>query len=164
MGSMLVQNDTAPRDIDKGSNHAVHVGTSQVPSSKRILQILSAVIYCLLAAGVVFGYAALKPVLIAEGIYRDRCTPAEIEKGVRVCYQQEMKLNMMFTVAAVATNMCALVVGTILDQYGPRVAGLIGSVLFALGCAGFGVGKSVKVFDREFSFFYRSPIQMLSAL
>lgn len=39
----------------------------------------------------------------------------------------------MFTTAAVATNICALPVGTILDRYGPRVSGIVGSVLLAVG-------------------------------
>ena len=39
----------------------------------------------------------------------------------------------MFTTAAVATNVCALPVGTLLDRYGPRVCGIIGSVLLAIG-------------------------------
>jgi len=39
----------------------------------------------------------------------------------------------MFTIAAVATNVCALPVGTILDRFGPRVASLIGVVLLAVG-------------------------------
>ena len=39
----------------------------------------------------------------------------------------------MFTTAAVATNVCALPVGTILDRYGPRVSGLVGAVLLAIG-------------------------------
>ena len=39
----------------------------------------------------------------------------------------------MFTTAAVATNVCALPVGTVLDKYGPRVCGIIGSVLLAVG-------------------------------
>ena len=39
----------------------------------------------------------------------------------------------MFTIAAVATNVCALPVGTVLDRYGPRVSGVIGSVLVAVG-------------------------------
>ena len=43
----------------------------------------------------------------------------------------------MFTTAAVATNVCALPVGTILDKYGPRVCGIIGSVLLAVGSAFF---------------------------
>lgn len=41
----------------------------------------------------------------------------------------------MFTVAAVSTNVCALPVGTILDRYGPRVAGIIGCFLLAIGSA-----------------------------
>lgn len=39
----------------------------------------------------------------------------------------------MFTTAAVATNVCALPVGTLLDRYGPRVSGIIGSVILATG-------------------------------
>ena len=46
-----------------------------------------------------------------------------------LCY----RLNLMFTIAAVATNVCALPVGTILDRYGPRVCGIVGSVLIAIG-------------------------------
>ena len=91
----------------------------------------------MLAAGIVFGYAALKPVLIREGVYRKYCTQKELEKGVRVCYEQEIRLNFMFTVAAVSTNVCALPVGTILDRYGPRVSGIIGAVFLAAGCVFF---------------------------
>ncbi len=39
----------------------------------------------------------------------------------------------MFTTAAVATNVCALPVGTVLDKYGPRVCGITGSILLAIG-------------------------------
>lgn len=55
------------------------------------VQVSAAVVYCLLAAGVVFGYAALKPVLIEQGVYRDRCTEHELKEGVRVCYEQEIR-------------------------------------------------------------------------
>ena len=49
----------------------------------------------------------------------------------------------MFTIAAVATNVSALPVGTILDQYGPRVCGIIGSILIALGTALFASGRGL---------------------
>lgn len=71
--------------------------------AQRIAQVCAAVLYCLFAAGIVFGYAALKPVLIAEGVYRSACTPHEQAAG-SVCSKQELKLNFMFTVAAVSTN------------------------------------------------------------
>lgn len=47
--------------------------------------------YCLLGAGIVFGYAALKPVLISEGIYREQCTKDELDRNVDVCYSQELR-------------------------------------------------------------------------
>lgn len=113
--------------------HEEPVAAFEVGKFKRIAQVAVAVVYCLFAAGVVFGYAAIKPVLIEQGVYSDRCTAKEVEDGVWVCYEQELRLNLMFTVAAVSTNVCALPVGTILDRYGPRVAGIMGCFLLAFG-------------------------------
>lgn len=67
------------------------VGAFEVGKSKRILQVIAAIIYCLLAAGVVFGYAAIKPVLINEGVYSELCTKDELKNGVTVCYEQELR-------------------------------------------------------------------------
>ena len=55
------------------------------------VQVFFAVIYCLFAAGVVFGYAAIKPVLVDEKVYRYLCTEEELERDVRVCYQQDLR-------------------------------------------------------------------------
>ncbi|RDL36889.1 uncharacterized protein BP5553_06241 [Venustampulla echinocandica] len=109
------------------------VGAFEVSRSKRILQVVTAAIYCLFSAGIVFGYAALKPILIREGVYRNYCTEEELEKGMRTCFDQEIRLNLMFTVAAVGTNVAALPIGAILDILGPRVCGIIGSFLLASG-------------------------------
>ncbi|KAH1273456.1 hypothetical protein KXW98_007735 [Aspergillus fumigatus] len=108
-------------------------GAFEVSSTRRICQVIVAVIYCFLAAGVVFGFAALKPVLIREGVYHNLCSRDELSKNRGVCYGQELRLNLMFTIAAVATNVCALPVGTILDQYGPRVCGIISSICLTFG-------------------------------
>jgi MFS family permease len=70
-------------------------------------------------------------------VYRDLCTEEELEKGVRTCYDQEIHLNLMFTVAAVGTNVAALPIGAILDTLGPRVCGIIGSCLLASGATTF---------------------------
>lgn len=85
------------------------VGAFEVSAVKRIAQVAIAVVYCLLSAGVVFGYAAIKPVLVEQGVYKDLCTKSELDEGVWVCYGQEIRLNLMFTLAAVSTNLCALV-------------------------------------------------------
>ncbi len=90
------------------------------------------VIYCFFAAGVVFGYAAIKPVLKSEGAYRETC---QADGGLPVSEDTcvEIHLNLMFTVAAVATNFAALPIGAILDHFGPRVCGILGSVFLAIG-------------------------------
>lgn len=68
------------------------VGAYEVSSAKRILQVGTGVLYCLLAAGPVFGYAALKPVLIAEGVYSDACKDSPIDEGgAGTCFEQELR-------------------------------------------------------------------------
>ncbi|KAI9796186.1 MAG: hypothetical protein M1833_006437 [Piccolia ochrophora] len=124
--------------------HEEPVAAFEVSKARRIVQVAVAVVYCLFAAGIVFGYAAIKPVLVSEGVYRELCTREELEDEVRVCFQQEIRLNLMFTVAAVATNVCALPVGTVLDKYGPRITGVIGSVLVAIGCLLFGLANLLR--------------------
>lgn len=118
-------------------------GAFEVGRTRRILQVCIAVIYCFLAAGIVFGFAALKPVLIREGVYHSMCSKEELDKRQDVCYSQEIRLNLMFTIAAVATNVSALPVGTILDTYGPRVCGIIGSGFLSLGALLFGLSGSI---------------------
>ncbi|KAF2822667.1 MFS general substrate transporter [Ophiobolus disseminans] len=121
------------------------IGAFEVPKWKRMLQVFLAVIYCLFAAGVVFGYAAIKPVLIDEGVYRNLCTKQELKDEVNVCYEQEIRLNLMFTIAAVSTNVVALPVGTILDRYGPRVCGIIGAISITIGSLLFAFASELPV-------------------
>jgi MFS family permease len=110
----------------KGDDHPGQpIGAFEVPQWKRLLQISVTVVYCLFAAGVVFGYAALKPVLKDEGAYQDVCGASD------TCV--EIHLNLMFTVAAVATNVAALPIGAILDHYGPRVCGVLGAFFLTIG-------------------------------
>ena len=117
------------------------------------MQIAAAVLYCLFAAGIVFGYAAIKPVLVSEGAYRDACQAAQgpaasdddNDENLDTCL--EIRLNLMFTVAAVSTNVAALPIGAILDTFGPRVCGLLGSLLLAAGALLMSVAGSLRAFD-----------------
>lgn len=117
--------------------------TQGKPLISGLVQVIVAIIYCLFAAGIVFGYAAIKPVLIDEGVFKGLCTAEELEKKTSPCFQQEIRLNLMFTIAAVSTNVAALPIGTILDKYGPRVCGIIGSILLLIGALLFSFASQV---------------------
>lgn len=95
----------------------------------RLIQIVSALIICLLAAGPIFGFAAIRPVLYSEGVYQEFCKGAQ-----KVCIERDNKITSMFTYAVIATNFSALFATKTLDTFGPRVCGIIGSILLALGC------------------------------
>ncbi|KAK7416108.1 hypothetical protein QQX98_005436 [Neonectria punicea] len=118
--------------------HVETVGAFEVPQWKRLLQIAASVIHCLFASGIVFGYAALKPVLKLEGAYFGSCPefPDDHSDGFAQMPRDtcvEIRLNLMFTVAAVGTNVAALPVGAILDHYGPRACGIIGGCFLTVG-------------------------------
>lgn len=67
----------------------------------RALQISTALLYCLLSVGICFGFAALKPILIASGVYENKCAPGDGQQFITTCVEQEISLNNMFTWAAV---------------------------------------------------------------
>lgn len=125
-----------------------HPPHHHLPALKvRLVQVICAVLWCLFAAGPVFGFAALKPVLISQGVYHEMCPVNQLGKDTAVCVEQDLKLNMMFTFAAVITNATALIVGRVLDTQGPRITGIIGSVILFASALLFGNGKNIHFID-----------------
>ncbi|KAJ5652742.1 Major facilitator superfamily domain general substrate transporter [Penicillium longicatenatum] len=61
---------------------------------KRIAQVAFTIFACWVASGIVFGFAALKPVLVEEGVYHDQCTEDELRDGIELCKQQDLGLLM----------------------------------------------------------------------
>ncbi|RCK59221.1 Protein FMP42 [Candida viswanathii] len=119
------------------------------PLPTRLLQVSCAIVWCLLAAGPVFGFAAIKPIFISQHIYQSKCdfstkssSPEEVQ-----CVEQDLSLNLLFTVACMVTNISALPVGSILDSYGPKITGIIGSVILALGALSMKFANSIALFD-----------------
>nr|POE72927.1 protein fmp42 [Quercus suber] len=113
------------------TTHAV--AAYNVSTARRLGQVIATVLACWFASGIVFGFAALKPVLIDQGVYAELCTKEELAANVEVCYEQDLRLNFFFAVASTTCNVSALPVGTILDRYGPRVSAVLGCVCLAIG-------------------------------
>lgn len=121
----------------------------EVKPTKRILQCIAATIYVFLSAGVIFGFAAFKPIMIFEKVYESECEGTSVYDGLNQlnhqffvnsfeiepkCTSQDMKLNKLFTVGAALTNISSILIGKILDIYGPKTCGLIGAGLLYLAC------------------------------
>lgn len=157
--------------------------STDVPQSRRITQVLCAIVWCLLSGGPIFGFAALKPILVTEHVYEKVCdisvnstesgsmfsslvldpskfggltasllgnahssenTVSVLASSAAKCTAQDLKLNMMFTVGAVLTNVSALVIGRLLDIRGPRFCGLIGAGFLYLACFVFIFAKDIE--------------------
>ncbi|KAL2069361.1 hypothetical protein VTL71DRAFT_15699 [Oculimacula yallundae] len=126
---------------------ADHIPAYVVPSVQRTVQVAITVLVCWLASGIVFGFAALKPVLISEGVYRELCTAEELQQDVELCVEQDIRLNFFFTLASITSNVSALPVGAILDRFGPRVCGILASIFLAIGTVLMSYAFSIPEFD-----------------
>lgn len=102
---------------------------------------------CWFASGICFGFAALKPILIKEGVFRNLCTQDELNEGIEVCFEQDLRLNFFFSLASTTANVSALPVGTILDRYGPRVCFYLGSLCLAAGSILMSLAFRIDEFD-----------------
>jgi MFS family permease len=105
------------------------------------------VLACWFASGIVFGFAALKPILISEGVFRELCTAQELADDVEVCLEQDLRLNFFFSLASTTANVSALPVGYILDRYGPRQCVLIGCLCLAMGSVMMSLAFQIAKFD-----------------
>ncbi|KAF1844269.1 MFS general substrate transporter [Cucurbitaria berberidis CBS 394.84] len=119
----------------------------KVSTSKRIAQVTATVLACWFASGIVFGFAALKPILIKEGVFRNLCTKEELDSNVEVCFDQDLRLNFFFSLASTTANVSALPVGTLLDRYGPRICFLLGSLFLTVGSVLMSLAFQIAEFD-----------------
>ncbi|KUJ17657.1 uncharacterized protein LY89DRAFT_747353, partial [Mollisia scopiformis] len=115
----------------------------------RAVLLCTTLVYCFLTAAITFGYAPLKPILIQNGFYQGSChdldASEEYPEG-QSCPEQVLRLDSMFTIAAAATHLGALPVGSFLDRFGSKATGYAGSGLLALGAILF-PRASVNLFD-----------------
>jgi hypothetical protein len=104
LGRVLTYDPLPPLQVE---DIADHVAAYKVSKTKRAgetfeasaettnlhiaVQVFIAVLACWLASGIVFGFAALKPVLISENVYREQCTDDELLQHVEVCMEQDIR-------------------------------------------------------------------------
>ncbi|KAI1457486.1 putative MFS transporter [Annulohypoxylon moriforme] len=127
----------------------------KVSAAKRAAQVGFAIIACWFAAGIVYGFASLKPILIASDVYSDACPPSDSENDDAAldtpsslpCPAQDMRLNLFFIAASIATNTSSLLAGWVLDRYGRRLCYIISGLFMILGCLLMGLAFQIDGFD-----------------
>jgi MFS family permease len=112
-----------------------------------------------LASGIVWGFAALKPVLIARGVYRELCTtndesPSDFslfrtaDDDLQIpCAEQDLRLNLFFIAASNTANVSTLLAGATLDRFGRRTCYIISSFFLGVGCILMGSAFAIVEFD-----------------
>jgi len=112
---------------------------TELSFSKKIALVIFGVFSALTTSGIIFGFQALKSVLIENKVFFELCENAEADGEISQCNEQILKFSLMFSLASTATNAFSLPIGFILDKYGPKVSCYIGSILFFFGCLLFGL-------------------------
>jgi MFS family permease len=104
-----------------------------------------------LTSGIIWGFAAFKPILIAQGVYGDSCTIQSIlhtENGLILpCKAQDLRLNLFFVSPSTLANISTLFAGATLDRVGRRACYLISAFLLASGCLMMGSSFVIPSFD-----------------
>ncbi|WYZ37212.1 hypothetical protein EsH8_II_000718 [Colletotrichum jinshuiense] len=130
------------------------IAAYKVSNAKRWVQVATGIVACWMAAGIVFGFAALKPVLISEGVYNDLCNandPSTVEDGEYIpCAEQDLRLNLFFIAASVTANVSSLIAGSVLDRHGRRTCWVISSVCLTIGCILMATSHNFSDFDGYF--------------
>ncbi|KAI1645884.1 putative MFS transporter [Daldinia loculata] len=126
----------------------------KVSAAKRAAQVAFAIVACWFAAGIVYGFASLKPILIEEGVYEDLCPRDGRDESSTgdgsekvPCAAQDMRLNLFFIAASITTNVSSLVAGWVLDRYGRRLCYVISGILMIAGCVLMGLAFQIPEFD-----------------
>lgn len=135
-----------------------------------LVQVGFTVTFCVLASGIVFGFAALKLILIANGTYHKLCHEDNYDAGSRAdaaakavrtylnshsshsgtttpCPQQDLRLNLLFIVASITTNVSSLFAGVILDILGRRICVTLSAAFLAIGSLSFILNTHIYVLD-----------------
>ncbi|KAG6007407.1 hypothetical protein E4U43_000304 [Claviceps pusilla] len=135
------------------------VAAYEISVARRCVQVATGIIACWLCAGIVFGFAALKPILVSEGLYADLCdtrlqTPMHalnmtkyIKRLIVPCDEQDLRLNLFFVVASVTANVSSLLAGSVLDTLGRRTCWLIACILLIAGSLLFTASFAVPEMD-----------------
>ncbi|KAK8069999.1 hypothetical protein PG994_006615 [Apiospora phragmitis] len=119
-----------PRKSAKWSTISYDAFAYNASTFLRAAQVGFAIFVCAVASGIVCGFAALKPVLIAEGVYSDLCPP---DWASMPCAAQDMRLNLFFILASVTLNVSTIFAGFTLDKRGRRTCYLIAAAVLAVG-------------------------------
>ncbi|KAG8411085.1 hypothetical protein J3458_016196 [Metarhizium acridum] len=121
----------------------------KTPTLRRVAQVGLGVTFCFLASGIVFGFAALKPVLIARGVYHELCAKSNKSSPQRhhTCPEQDLRINLLFITASITTNVSSLFAGYVLDTYGRRICTTFAATFLALGALFFISHRHIRFID-----------------
>jgi MFS family permease len=92
-------------------------------------RVLFATLITFLTTLIIVGYQALLPIMKDAGVYEELCKADEATP----CHAQQMRMDLMFTLATTVINLNSLFVGFFISRTSPRTSCVTGGLLICAG-------------------------------
>eukprot|EP00753_Platysulcus_tardus_P014429 PLAT4365.1.p1 GENE.PLAT4365.1~~PLAT4365.1.p1 ORF type:complete len:489 (-),score=147.85 PLAT4365.1:1246-2712(-) len=100
--------------------------------SARAIVLGLSLFFSFLSSGVLYGWPALQTALLRNDVYAPLC---EAQNNASPCSAQLTALNGVFTIGSTANTLLAMLLGLLLDRWGPRVTVGLSSGMVTVGYA-----------------------------
>ena len=94
--------------------------------TRRALMLSLGMLQCFAGSGIIYGWTSLEQLFVNTGVYASACPP-----GNRTCPAQTLRFSLIFTITSNVNMLAGLVMGYVLDRWGPR-ASVVQSLLAVL--------------------------------
>ena len=86
--------------------------------------------------GVVYGWPNMRSIFRRDGVLlAPTCVASNSSSAAALCPEQEMDFGVIYTLGAWSNQAARLLIGAILDRFGPRITAVTSALLFACGAA-----------------------------
>ena len=93
--------------------------------------------------GVVYGWPNMRSILRRDGVLLGpTCAANNGSSAADLCPEQELDFGVIYTLGAWSNQAARLLIGAILDRFGPRITGVTSALFFACGAAIFAFATS----------------------
>ena len=94
--------------------------------TRRALMLSLGMLQCFAGSGIIYGWTSLEQLFVNTGVYASACPP-----GNHTCPAQTLRFSLIFTITSNVNMLAGIVMGYILDRWGPR-ASVVQSLLAVL--------------------------------
>jgi len=136
-GAVRAEPVTQVTDFVPTMSQVVH-STGALPPRAPLMQpstvlVIASAIQLLLCSGLTLGWAGMLLLLNGERTFEALCDGSSTLGADGTCDESDLKLNLIFTVSSTSYGAAPIVLGMVIDRYGPRTMCVLSSAFLSVG-------------------------------